>query len=434
MRLSPYCFATDSAATTIYGFALARKDGTTNKDFYNILFKSNPNPRSDLTDLTWTLISVSPQSRNHMLDFYAKHGVPYDCAIDDNGVFSVLSHKSDESFSDSGPQQIPRGLQFRPPSAGGSDKHVWSDIVTSNSTEYSNTWDSDMECPSQLFNFKNSAGQNNLMHVVVQHQYDLPGGVYVAAFDSPSSTMSFGSAWLSNHTKYGVFKAAWYTPGSIHSLSTIGSQALLTSIPITSSSTNPPVESATIRNVTATIGVKCYEDNIRFRVHTLGNSSIISCMSFQDFTTQIFVLNDTATVTVPLIKSVDEARAMIAVKGSDGNSFLFLHGEYRMYSHQIDGPSAGTRVELSANISISGGFGGGPGVPDDPFRYPSDSDAAGNVIMAIIVGPSVLGALAVACCIGCCVRRRRRQRRRESEAQPVPDNEAQPVPDNDAQS
>ncbi|KAK3835256.1 MAG: hypothetical protein JOS17DRAFT_736625 [Linnemannia elongata] len=272
MRLIPYCFATDSAANTIYGYTLGRKDGTTSNTFYNILIKSNPNPRSDLTDLTWTVVSVSPLSRNHILDIYTGNDQTYNCAIDDNGVFSVLSRRYSPSFDIESYEYIPRGLQFHPHSS----KDVWTNIDTDPSAVYSKNWEE--SCPSQLFNFKDVAGQDNLMHVVAQQ--NSPGGVYVATFDSSSSMMKIGPAWLLDQSKYGTNKAVFYTPGSIHSLGLNGSQAILTSIPVTSSSITPPVGSATIRNVSATIGAKCPEALSRFRAHTLGNNGIISCMNW----------------------------------------------------------------------------------------------------------------------------------------------------------
>lgn len=116
--------------------------------------------------------------------------------------------------------------------------------------------------------------------------------------------------------------------------------------------------------------------------------------------------------------------AMAAVKGSDGVSFLFLHGVERMYSHPINGPSAGTRVTLDANISINSGYGGGPTVPDDPWEHPRES----RVPVRMLIGVGVAGAVlvvAVAIWIVCCVRRRRRQRRRVAQVQPVLDEDVQ---------
>lgn len=276
MRLIPFCFATDSTATTIYGYTLGRREGTTNAKFYNILIKSNPNPRSDLTDLNWTLVSASPQLNNHILDIYSGDDKTYNCAIDDNGVFSVLSMRYSSSFSTYGYEQIPRGLQYRPPSAGGSGKGVWTNIDTDPSTVYSASWE--YSSPSQLFNFKDATGQDNLMHVFVQQSS--PGGIFVAALDPPSSTMKIGSAWPLDPSKYGAFKAVLYTPGSIHALGLNGSQVLLTSTSITSSSTTPPVGSTTIRNVSPAIGAKCPEAISSFKAHTLGKNGIISCTNW----------------------------------------------------------------------------------------------------------------------------------------------------------
>jgi hypothetical protein len=126
--------------------------------FSHLLIKLNPIPRSELTDLTpGTSSTASPQSTSSILNNHAETVLAYKCAIDDHGVFPVLSHKSTyASYSWGRLSQGDYSTGLLPPALD--TKALGKNLATYFTGDLSSDWDALMDNPSQLVSLKDAAG------------------------------------------------------------------------------------------------------------------------------------------------------------------------------------------------------------------------------------------------------------------------------------
>ncbi|KAF9389958.1 hypothetical protein CPB97_010241 [Podila verticillata] len=116
--LAPHCVATDG--TSLYALTRTKKYGETGTN-YHVLIKSNPSPAS-IRDVSWTLVSAVPRSANYYLSGQ------YACAVNDKGVFTVVSDKAQVSETFAGTLGF-KGLQFIPTGLSGVEGS-WHNVDT----------------------------------------------------------------------------------------------------------------------------------------------------------------------------------------------------------------------------------------------------------------------------------------------------------------
>jgi len=125
VALKPGCYATDG--TSIYALDLRVRQKTSffaYEDFYYVLVKSNPNPSPDLSDISWSVVSVTNRDRLNLL------GDPSVCYINPTTkAFSVLSQLSKVTKDFESLEESVRGVQYQPKADGGGGS--WTNITVS---------------------------------------------------------------------------------------------------------------------------------------------------------------------------------------------------------------------------------------------------------------------------------------------------------------
>ncbi|KAG0036536.1 hypothetical protein BGZ83_003784, partial [Gryganskiella cystojenkinii] len=225
--LSPVCFATDG--NKIYGFGFSAFYANPVLS-YNYLIVSSSNPAPDLSDITWKLVSTI--GRDHIYYLMPTYLGPFDCTVDDQGVFTVLSRNSRLYLA--APQDyFYRGVQYRPSGYGGVDTSgtngTWVNIDVSKSPKY--YWEGGYW--STLAIFKDPATKaNTVMHFTLNF---VTNGFYVASLNQTTPMLMNQSAlWPLNGT-YGTPQAVTFANGIIYTLALYIDQ-YLTALPITSPS------------------------------------------------------------------------------------------------------------------------------------------------------------------------------------------------------
>lgn len=193
------CATSDAAGTTLYGLAYGSdylrtvKDNPSTSYDRVILIKSNTAP-STAQDMVWSVVST------FRLDLLFKlSGTKPTCAVDDQGVFTVVSF-----FSSATPLMPPGGFRYdpttvTPPALAGvtTGPGTWSNI--SFATGYG--WDNDIQS-SALFSLKTSTGANQLVHA-------LAGG--------SKGGISFGTLAPTNGSSFQFSQSATWPAVSPHS-------------------------------------------------------------------------------------------------------------------------------------------------------------------------------------------------------------------------
>ncbi|KAF9911398.1 hypothetical protein BX616_010604 [Lobosporangium transversale] len=129
VTLEPACVVTDG--TSLYALAIGTSRTTppsSPNDAHYVLVKSNPNPSPDLSDISWTPVSVI---RNEGLnDIETPDANPARaCHIDETSkVFTVLSSRS-RTEKTWRTYDVARGIQYRPSANGGPGS--WVNVTVS---------------------------------------------------------------------------------------------------------------------------------------------------------------------------------------------------------------------------------------------------------------------------------------------------------------
>lgn len=125
VALKPGCYATDG--TSIYALDLRvrqKKSFFEYEDFYYVLVKSNPNPSPDLSDISWSVVSVTNRDRLNLLED------PSVCYINPTTkALSVLSLRSKMTKGFEQLEKSVRGVQYQPEADGKGGS--WTNITVS---------------------------------------------------------------------------------------------------------------------------------------------------------------------------------------------------------------------------------------------------------------------------------------------------------------
>ncbi|KAF9273198.1 hypothetical protein BGZ88_003984 [Linnemannia elongata] len=125
VALDPGCYATDG--TSIYALDLRvrqKKSFFEYEDFYYVLVKSNPNPSPDLSDISWSVVSVTNRDRLNLLED------PSVCYINPTTkALSVLSLRSKMTKGFEQLEKSVRGVQYQPEADGKGGS--WTNITVS---------------------------------------------------------------------------------------------------------------------------------------------------------------------------------------------------------------------------------------------------------------------------------------------------------------
>ncbi|KAF9431565.1 hypothetical protein BGZ76_000141 [Entomortierella beljakovae] len=367
-NLTPFCIVTDN----IRFYSFSRETGNQFGDTF-VLVKSNDGPSVDLKDLSWTLISAVP-IKGLAPVLWFNEIEEYNCAIDDTGVFSVISSCNLSEDIERIPWMIV-GLQYQPSLTTGGEG-TWRNITIP--SDY--LWKD--EGYNELFYFKDSMGKNNLMHSFIPENNDL---LFVATFNPVTMTMEQGPSWnVSKYTPYNNV-ATTFTNNSIHlwvenwpSGRWISETAFLYSIPITSPSNSPPSIMPSGFNVT-TIFVECNGSALRRpRIKPFGDKLIIFCLEIEP--PKLFIYDGKSIQTITVIRPglYSKSIALVPFSGYSTGYLLACHEFEGVYSIPLNGSSPGSTRQGALRISIPEKYGtpistsANPSTPTTSLVTPTD--------------------------------------------------------------
>ncbi|KAF9963951.1 hypothetical protein BGZ70_007092 [Mortierella alpina] len=235
VSLNPHCYATDG--TSIYALDLGVPQRTSSPslfgDFYYVLVKSNPNPSPDLSDLSWSVVSVSNREGLNLLESLSA------CYIHPTTkTFSVLSIRSratkgiENIIKDS-----VRGVQYQPNADGGGGGGRWSNITVSPgspSFEWKSTF-SDRYLNTQLYKPNDS---ENLMFATANPSFrnmtavKIQAKVWIASMNPTDLIMKQNpSPWLFD-LAYGTMDYMTFSDNALYFVATTNSNMTLGAVPI----------------------------------------------------------------------------------------------------------------------------------------------------------------------------------------------------------
>ncbi|KAF9962293.1 hypothetical protein BGZ70_008084, partial [Mortierella alpina] len=232
ISLKPHCFATDG--TSIYALDLRVPQKTSffaASDFYYVLVKSNPNPSPDLSDISWSVVSVSNRDGLNLLGSLSA------CYIHPTTkAFSVLSLSSGRAKSYDDLEDSVRGVQYQPKTDGG--RGSWTNItVTPGSPLFE--WDSSVASQysnTELYKPKDS---ESIMfatanpHVANPNSAKSSTKLWIASMDPFDLVMKQKpSPWLYDPALYGDLKYITFADDKLYFFATTHYNFTLGAVPI----------------------------------------------------------------------------------------------------------------------------------------------------------------------------------------------------------
>ncbi|KAG0063779.1 hypothetical protein BGZ89_009631 [Linnemannia elongata] len=403
------CVTTDAASTTFYAFAHDRSYDSVypvNSQVYEaILIKSNINPASP-DSLTWSVVSRI-NSRSLTGGFDAINGAKYSCAINAQGVFTLLCRDSGELASGS-----PFGVRYDPAATMDPKFNFKGPGGWMNITIHSNyNWPSSYN--EQALGYVNSGGS-----IILVHAIRTSSSFNIATLNEETKTLTGVASWPQNLTSYATTVA--FTIGHDHlytfaissSLSIGVDSVYLYSYPLSTITTTPPIR----KSFNTTQTANCHSSRTSY-LYTLGGSLVLICAqsTTKDFPSTLYTIADpniADSVGAPESFTLDITYMNPFVPigtGAGQSSFalsrttttsLLTRSFYKLYAFGKD--AAGSRflqslpnidvidpVGINSNPSssppVSGGGGGGGG---------SNSSSSGAITGAV-AGVVALVALVI---------------------------------------
>ncbi|KAG0010694.1 hypothetical protein BGZ82_003314, partial [Podila clonocystis] len=350
------CLTTDG--TYLYGFSQPNYPNYVFHSSIIALIRSNPNPNS-ATTITWTLLNAIDAS-DHV---FLRAGLQ--CTIDDKGVFSVFSPKSQEAKNHYGPDSLgPKGLQFTPGSSNtkndtqGSMSGIWT---TFNLTGYEHLWQT--YTTNAVFNFNDSTAGAQYMSLGYAN-----GNLYV-----------FG---------YGR-----------HTVSRAQINAM-TIIPITSTSTYVP-NNRPYTTLNSTLIFSSCDSQVGYQNANLGRDLVINCWNLRENQAYFFYYDGTSIRELGSSRNtgIVEIESMVPVGTSTSfEIFMISSGSDAINSMRLinDGtPRRNITSAKASSITIPDRFTMTPPPPPSPTptNSGSSSDSGGGLGAGAIIG--ILAALLI---------------------------------------
>ncbi|KAI1320918.1 hypothetical protein EDD11_009241 [Mortierella claussenii] len=353
--LDPVCVASDGGR--LFALAVAQLS----PPLY-VLIKSNNNPSPYLTDLSWSLVSKTPLDKVNVL-IGAASANDYVCAVDDMGVFSILSRRGTSSSTSSEGAERPIGLQYLPAMATASSTEEWRDLQLSSGYKW------DLSYGSQLFYFKDSAvGTNTLMHATAEG----PNGVRMAVLDPKTKLLEqSANAWNLTLSTFAEPEAVGVTNNNLFLFGSKGmapGKGTMTSLQLqNATSTLPPLGSLTSANAEYVLTL-CGSMS-RIRVMPSGPNLVVVCKISDSSYLNILVYNGqnfniySTNTTIPL---QPHSMVIVGSTASPPNPFIFLHDESNVYSVLLaerkgQTITGGFRVNITDHLEQSLGNSGNNG-------------------------------------------------------------------------
>lgn len=393
--LTPHCVATDG--TSLYALTRTKKYGEAGTN-YHVLIKSNPSPAS-IRDVSWTLVSAVSRSANYYLSGQ------YACAVNDKGVFTVVSDKAQVSETFTGTLGF-KGLQFVPTGSSGVEGS-WHNVDTEGlfySWPYTDS--------GLMFHYKDATGTSTPMVAYINPSNKAP---FVAAMSPAGNTLLGGTiGWEMPVATFG-------NPASIVGLdnklfiynSNYRVNNTLNVITLSSPNTNltsaPPIQ-----GVNATmIETICSAAYSTIQMYTLNSNVILMCKNSDYNDNHIFTFDGNTIVHLPAVKGMYSFSPDSFVPIGSTSPFIFMHDSSGVYSVALSGPTASTFSPGNFYVNISDPYGTEPTSSGTSGSRPTStsspsgkSSEASNTAMRVGVG---LGAFVVVATLLCMWYRRRRR-------------------------
>ncbi|KAF9291855.1 hypothetical protein BGZ68_001847 [Mortierella alpina] len=327
------CATSDAAGTMLYGLAYGSDYLRTIKDNPSIsydrviLIKSNIAP-STAQDMLWSVVST------FRLDLLFKlSGTKPTCAVDDQGVFTVVSF-----FSSATPLMPPGGFRYdpttaTPPALAGvtTGPGTWSNI--SFATGYG--WDNDIQS-SALFSLKTSTGANQLVHALAGGS---KGGISFGTL-APTKGSSFQFSQSATWPTGGLMDLATakiaFANNILYYLGSMLTSPTLTAIPFTAITASQPTAGvksisaqgtqgctpAGVGSVAAAFGTRFY---YQCAVQGIPNSMLLYSYDSATSTPGVFMYSTTTAVKIfaPLPKP---SQPFIFIQTENATHGLVLSG------------------------------------------------------------------------------------------------------------
>ncbi|KAG0042976.1 hypothetical protein BGZ83_011964 [Gryganskiella cystojenkinii] len=370
--LTPICYATDG--NKIYGYGFAGDQRYHYPNYVNYLIVSNSNPAPDLSDLTWSVVSTI--NRNSTYYLLSEMNVYNDnrysnCAVDDQGVFSIIAGFSTPYFGAPANTSTIRGLQYRPSGYNGintsSTNGTWVNFDVYNSTGYQ--WD--LSTSSQLAVFKDpGSGTNTVMHLTTDIYNS--NGFYIATLSQPVGTsplmMTQSPFWAWPSKNDGLTFALTLAGGKIYAVMD-ALTAEMNVLPITSPSLVMPNTTARAQYGAAILNSQCGYYFVDIQSFAMGDMVITSCTDNPPVHTNISYFNQGNFVSLNSIQGVLKGAVPVPVlNGKGGTSFIYYGNVNGNISSVIlTGTNAGAYIQPNRSVQVSGPFGN-----DNPWAISTD--------------------------------------------------------------
>ncbi|KAG0232305.1 hypothetical protein BGW42_008271 [Actinomortierella wolfii] len=329
VALNPGCYATDG--TSIYAFDLRVRQKTSFfeiEDFYYVLVKSNPNPAPDLSDISWSVVSISNRDGLNIL------GDPSVCYIDPTTkAFSVLSLRSKMKKGYESQEKSVLGVHYQPKADGKGGS--WTNItVTPGSPLFE--WDSSIGAfysNTQLYKPQNS---ESIMFATANPHIKNPNSgksdtkLWIASMNPSELVMKQKpSPWLYDPALYGDLKEITFTNNALYFYATMSRNMTLGAVPISGDSlalSPSAVSTFDMKNIDEVCGIGAY-------------SSLMILVPFGENIGGPVFLFDGKSITNISTSKATSGSAILTMPGTV--PFLFAASTDNLYSLPISGPNAG---------------------------------------------------------------------------------------------
>ncbi|KFH62109.1 hypothetical protein MVEG_11748 [Podila verticillata NRRL 6337] len=336
VALKPGCYATDG--TSIYALDLRVPQKTSffgYSDFYYVLVKSNPNPSPDLSDISWSVVSVTNGDGLNIL------GSPSVCYIHPTTkAFSVLSLWSKVTKGFESLKESVRGVQYQPKADGGGG--IWANITVSPGSPLFE-WDSSIASQysnTELYKPKDS---DSIMFATANPHVENPNSaksdtkLWIASMDPSDLIMKQKpSPWLYDPALYGDLIYITFADNALYFYARTFSNFTLGAVPISGDTL------ASSPSVVSTFDTKNYQKicgtfSTDMTITPLGANIVLQCRGGP-----VFLFDGKNISNVSTSTEISKQSFLSPILTMPGTvPFLFSAATDSLYSLPISGPNTG---------------------------------------------------------------------------------------------
>ncbi|CAO3566936.1 unnamed protein product [Mortierella alpina] len=338
VSLNPHCYATDG--TSIYALDLRVRQKTSffsYEDFYYVLVKSNPNPSPDLSDISWSVVSVSNRDGLNLLDSLSA------CYIHPTTkAFSVLSvrSKTEKGYGDL--EDSVRGVQYQPKADGGGGS--WTNITVAPGSPLFE-WKDSVTSQYPYTQLYKPSDSENLMFATANPYVANPNSAkpdtkfWIASMDPSDLVMKQKpSPWLYDPALYGDLKEITFADDALYFYASTYSNFTLGIVPISGDTLAASPLAASTFDL-KTYNTICGTFTTKMSITPVGANLALQCRGGPVF---LFDGKSKTISNVSLSTAISNELFLSPVLTMPGSvPFLLSASTSGLYSLPISGPSVG---------------------------------------------------------------------------------------------